>query len=363
MKVPFPNPSEYEFTFIDLFAGIGAFRLALQSVGGKCVFSSEWDKAAQQTYLLNYGEQPYGDITSPEVQAAIPNQFDVLCGGFPCQPFSICGKKLGFEDTRGTLFFEVCQILKKHQPQCCILENVQHITKHDKGRTFQVIISSLIDLGYNVSYKILNAKDFGLPQFRDRIFIVGTRNGIFDFNKIQKSPLVRLEDVISFNGDFEFLSSDEYTLLDDVYVKPQPKSGLVFCGYRNKGTWKKGVRPGTLHLSRCHRQPNRIYSIVGTHPTIPSQETSGRFFIYSPYEKKVRKLSVEECYKIMGFPDDFIRNPNLGSQYKQIGNSIAIPVISAIASALQEQNLIKPSMNYEISSNIRANSYQLEIDF
>lgn len=363
MKVPFPNLSEYEFTFIDLFAGIGAFRLALQSVGGKCVFSSEWDKAAQHTYELNYGEKPYGDITLKEVQAAIPQYFDVLCGGFPCQPFSICGKKLGFEDTRGTLFFEVCQILKKHKPQCCILENVQHLIKHDKGRTFQVIVSSLTELGYNVSYKILNAKDFGLPQFRDRIFIVGTRNGIFNFNKIKTSSIVKLEDFIEFEGDYTYLSPDEYTLLEKGFVRSQPKSGLVFCGYRNKGTWKKGVRPGTLYLSRCHRQPNRIYSITGTHPTIPSQETSGRFYIYSPYVNKVRKLSVEECYKIMGFPNDFIRNPNLGSQYKQIGNSIAVPVVSAIANALREQDLINPSKDYEVSRKIRTNSRQLEINF
>lgn len=363
MEVPFPSPTLNEFTFIDLFAGIGAFRLALQSVGGKCVFSSEWDKAAQQTYELNYGESPYGDITLKDVQSHIPDTFDVLCGGFPCQPFSICGKKLGFEDTRGTLFFEICQILKKHKPQCCILENVQHLTKHDKGRTFQVIISSLIELGYNVSYKILNAKDFGLPQFRARIFIVGTRNGIFDFNKIKTSSMVKLEDFITFEGDYEFLNPNEYTLIDKSLIHPQAKSGLVFCGYRNKGTWKTGIRPGTLYLSRCHRQPNRIYSITGTHPTIPSQETSGRFFIYSPYCDKVRKLSVEECYKIMGFPDGFIRNPNLGSQYKQIGNSIAVPVITAIAHALKEQNLIRPSKNYDISRKIRTNNLQLEISF
>lgn len=362
MNVPFPNPSKYDFTFIDLFAGIGAFRLALQSVGGKCVFSSEWDKAAQQTYESNYGEKPWGDITLEEVQNSIPMDFDILCGGFPCQPFSICGKKLGFEDTRGTLFFEVCQILRLHKPQCCILENVQHLTKHDKGRTFQVILSSLRELGYNVSYKILNAKDFGLPQFRDRIFIIATRNGIFDFNKLKKSPLVRLSDFIEFEGDYEYLDPSEYTLLNENIVKSQPKSGLIFCGYRNKGIWKTGIRPGTLHLSRCHRQPNRIYSILGTHPTIPSQETSGRFFIYSPDVNKVRKLSVQECYKIMGFPDNFIRNPNLGSQYKQIGNSIAIPVITAIAHALKEQNLIKPN-NYEVSGKIRTNYRQLEIHF
>lgn len=363
MGVPFPSPSEYDFTFIDLFAGIGAFRLALQSVGGRCVFSSEWDKAAQYTYVQNYGEVPFGDITLEDVQNQIPESFDILCGGFPCQPFSICGKKLGFEDTRGTLFFEVCQILKKHRPQCCILENVQHLTKHDKGRTFQVIVSSLMELGYNVSFKVLNATDFGLPQFRDRIFIVGTRNGIFDFDRLKTSEMVTLEQFISFEGDYEYLDPSEYTLLDESLVKPQAKSGLIFCGYRNKGIWKTGIRPGTLHLSRCHRQPNRIYSIKGTHPTIPSQETSGRFFIYSPYANKVRKLSVDECYKIMGFPSEFIKNPNLGSQYKQIGNSIAVPVVSAIANALKEQDLIIPQKDYGLSKAVRTDHRQLELSF
>lgn len=341
--IPFPAPQNPKFRFIDLFAGIGGFRMALQNLGGECVFSSEWDKNAQLTYKLNYGETPYGDITSDETKKLIPHKFDILCAGFPCQPFSICGKKLGFEDTRGTLFFDVCQILKLHNPQICILENVQHLTKHDNGNTFKVIINALEDLGYHVSYKILNAKDFGLPQHRERIFIIGTKKGFFNFDKLKKQKTVILKDFLDTTGNFQFLKKDEYTLLDPQFVRPQQKSGLIFVGYRNKGIWKNGIRPGTLHLSRCHRQPNRIYSIIGTHPTIPSQETSGRFFIYIPELDAVRKLTLDECYRLMGFPTKFIKNPNPGSQYKQIGNSVAINVVQAIGEEIINQHLLHPN--------------------
>lgn len=364
LNIPFPTPSKPTFKFIDLFAGIGGFRIALQQLGGECVFSSEWDVAAQETYFRNYGEVPFGDITDTKIQSQIPEHFDILCGGFPCQPFSICGKKKGFDDTRGTLFFEICQILEKHKPQCCFLENVQHLTKHDKGNTFKVIVESLNDLGYNVSYKVLNAKDFGLPQFRERIFIIATRKGIFNFDKIKKQASVQLEAFLdSDKNKFEYLPETEYTLLNPQLVKAQPKSGLVFCGYRNKGIWKKGVRPNTLHLSRCHRQPNRIYSVYGTHPTIPSQETSGRFFIYLPKEQKVRKLTINECYRIMGFPDTFIKHPSLASQYKQIGNSVAIPVIKAIAKAIIDQGLLTQRIQQNGRNYIRNNNSQLVINF
>lgn len=364
-KIPFPTPLNPKFKFIDLFAGIGGFRMALQNIGGECVFSSELDVNAQLTYTLNYGETPYGDITSDEIKNKIPENFDVLCAGFPCQPFSICGKKRGFEDTRGTLFFDVCQILEIHKPQVCFLENVQHLTKHDNGNTFRVIVDSLEDLGYRVSYRVLNAKDFGLPQHRERIFIVGTRKGRFNFNKIKFDKPVILEEFLDRNGDFQFLNKEEYTLLDSNLIHIQPKSGLIFVGYRNKGTWKNGIRPGTLHLSRCHRQPNRIYSIKGTHPTIPSQETSGRFFIYIPETNAVRKLTINECYRIMGFPSEFKKNPNPGHQYKQIGNSVAINVVQAIAQAIINQNLLSPDkitdVKYESQRNIRER--QLAFDF
>ncbi len=358
---PFPPIEHPRFKFIDLFAGIGGFRIALQNVGGECVFSSEWNKSAQETYRKNFGETPYGDITLDETKSKIPQEFDILCGGFPCQPFSICGKKRGFEDTRGTLFFDVCQILKERQPQVCLLENVQHLTNHDNGRTFNVIVESLQDLGYNVSYKVLNAKDFGLAQSRERIFIVGSRGGLFNFDKLKKKPTPPLEFFLDKDGDFSYIEKDEYTLLDESLVKTQAKTGLIFCGYRNKGTWKTGVRPNTEHLSRCHRQPNRIYSVKGIHPTLPSQETSGRFFIYIPEEDKVRKLTINECYKLMGFPPQFIKHPILGDQYRQLGNSVAIPVVQAIAEEIIKQGLI--NKNITGNDNVRGHLQQLELCF
>lgn len=172
------------FTFIDLFAGIGGFRIAFENLGGMCLFSSEIDSNAQKTYLANFGEKPYGDITLEETKFHIPD-FDILCGGFPCQAFSIAGKRGGFEDTRGTLFFEVAEIIRRHQPKAFFLENVKGLINHDKGKTLSTILNTLRDdLNYFVpDPKIVNAKDFGLPQNRERIYIVGFRKdlGITEF--------------------------------------------------------------------------------------------------------------------------------------------------------------------------------------
>lgn len=174
-NVPFQPIENPKFKFIDLFAGIGGFRLALQNLGGKCVFTSEWDKQAQKTYRANFGETPFGDITKEETKQYIPDGFDVLCAGFPCQAFSIAGKRGGFEDTRGTLFFDVAEIIKRKQPKAFFLENVKGLRSHDKGKTLETILNVLRnDLGYFVPEpQIVNAKDFGVPQNRERIYIVG----------------------------------------------------------------------------------------------------------------------------------------------------------------------------------------------
>ena len=327
---------ENSFTFIDLFAGIGGFRQGFENAGFECVFTSEINPQCQQVYKTNFGEKPFGDITKIK-PSDIPD-FDILLGGFPCQPFSISGKKMGFEDTRGTLFFNICQIIDEKQPSVVVLENVKHLIHHDKKRTFTTIIKALMNLGYNVTHKLLNAKDFGIPQNRERIFIIATKKHYFDFAKLKKKKKVVLRDFLEENGDFEFIDKSEYTLID---APKNQESGLIFVGYRNKNIWKTGVRENTEHLSRVHRQPNRIYSIDGTHPTIPSQETAGRFFIYIPELDAVRKLTINECYRIMGFDANFIKHSNVGEQYKQIGNSVAIPVIKAIADSIKEQKLLK----------------------
>jgi DNA (cytosine-5)-methyltransferase 1 len=184
-EVPFPSPIKPKFKFIDLFAGIGGFRLAMQNLGGKCVYTSEWDEQAKKTYQANFGEVPFGDITKEETKKFIPDNFDVLCAGFPCQAFSIAGRRGGFEDTRGTLFFDVAEIIKRKQPKAIFLENVKGLRNHDKGKTLKTILNVLReDLGYFVPEpQILNAKDFGVPQNRERIFIVGFRSdlGIDEF--------------------------------------------------------------------------------------------------------------------------------------------------------------------------------------
>lgn len=321
--------------FIDLFAGIGGFRMSFDSCGCQCVFSSEFNDACQRTYEINYGDKPQGDITKIDAQS-IPD-FDILCAGFPCQPFSICGKKQGFNDTRGTLFFDVCRIIQEKQPKVIVLENVKHLINHDGKRTFNVIISTLEELGYIVNYKILDSTKFGVAQCRERIIIVGVRDSKkFNFDDIHELPPVTIRDILDNEGEFEYLDKSEYTLLDPKYIHKQ-KTGLIFVGYRNKHIWTKGVRPNTEHLSRCHRQPNRIYSIDGTHPTIPSQETSGRFWIYIPEKDAVRKLTIKECYKLMGYPENFKIDSNRSNAYKQCGNSVVIPMVTELAKSIIRQ--------------------------
>lgn len=331
--VPFPPVSNPDFTFIDLFAGIGGFRIPLQAEGGKCIFSSEFNPNAQNVYNTNYGDFPFGDITKIPVDL-IPNH-DVLCAGFPCQPFSISGKMRGFEDTRGTLIYNVFQIIKAKQPKIVFLENVKHLVHHDNGRTLKTILEGLDNLGYtHHPFKVLNASDFGVAQNRERIIIVAHKEKDFDFEQLQKKGRVFIKDIVDTNIDnYEYIK-EPYTILDE--FRPQ-ESGLIFVGYRNKKIRKAGVRPGTEHLSRVHKQPNRIYSINGVHPALPSQETSGRFWIYDG--KNVRKLTLNECYRLMGFPDTFIRDSSITEQYRQAGNAVCVPMIQEIVKQIKKQLL------------------------
>lgn len=334
--------------FIDLFCGIGGFRLGFEKSGFDCVFSSDFNKNCQQVYQKNFGEVPFGDITQV-IPEEIPD-FDVLTGGFPCQPFSISGKKLGFEDTRGTLFFDILRIIQTKNPKVVVLENVQHLIHHDKGRTFKIILHSLKDIGYNISYKILNTHNFGLPQHRERIFIIGSKTKYFDFEKLNQNKSKVLREFLDNEGDFEWLDKSEYTLIDNPIRNKH--SGLLFVGYRNKNGFTKGVRPNTNHLSRVHRQPNRIYSIDGYHPTIPSQETNGRFFIYIPELDRVRKLTIEECYRIMGFPSDFKKHDNPGTRYLQIGNSVSVNITEEISREIINQGLLNNEPQRQITGDL-----------
>lgn len=342
-------------TFIDLFAGIGGFHYALHNQGADCVFASEWEDNCRLTYEQNFKDMSpelfelrpsgdlndgmfvnnfAGDITKIDPKSVVDH--DILCGGFPCQPFSISGKQRGFNDTRGTLFFNVLEIIKAKQPKVVFLENVKHLIHHDGGNTLRVILEELENAGYKTSWKLLNAKDFGLAQNRERIIIIGNKDEKFDFSRVKSIPNKTIRDILDKSGNFEYLDKKDYTILPKELWKKQA-SGLIFCGYRNKTIRKAGTRPNTEHLSRVHKQPNRIYHIDGTHPTLPSQESSGRFWIYDG--KKVRKLTIDEAYKLQGFPNTFKKHAKLSAVYNQIGNSVAIPMIEAVYMQIKEQFL------------------------
>ena len=322
------------YKFIDLFAGIGGFRSGFEKYNYQCVFTSEIDIHAQEMYTLNYQDSVHSDITQID-EKKIPNH-DVLLAGFPCQPFSIAGDKKGFNDTRGTLFFDIERILKEKKPKVVVLENVKHFKSHDNGNTLKVVLTSLQELGYTTNWKVLNAKDFGVPQNRERTIIVGSLNGVkFDFSKLETKNFIAIKDILEDESkDFEYLDNSEYTLIE--HPKKQP-SGLIFVGYRNKNMRTKGVRENTEHLSRVHKQPNRIYSSEGTHPTLSSQESAGRYYIY--HKGKVRKLTIKECYRLMGFNDNFKLIGSKGKLYNRIGNSIVIPMVEEIAKQVKIQIL------------------------
>jgi len=347
------------YKFIDLFAGIGGFRSGFENNDCECVFTSEIDVHAQEMYTLNYSDSVHSDITQID-EKEIPSH-DILLAGFPCQPFSIAGEKKGFNDTRGTLFFDIERILKEKKPKVVVLENVKHFKSHDNGNTLKVVLLALQELEYTTNWKVLNAKDFGVPQNRERTIIVGALNGIkFDFSKIKNKKTIVIKDILEDEReDFEYLDESEYTLIEN--PKKQP-SGLIFVGYRNKNMRIKGVRENTEHLSRVHKQPNRIYSSEGTHPTLSSQESAGRYYIY--HQGKVRKLTIKECYRLMGFKDNFKLIGSKGKLYNRIGNSIVIPMVEEIAKQVKLQ--ILENMNpiqKPIKTLKQASLFGLESDF
>lgn len=326
-SVPFPTPEKPKFKFIDLFAGIGGFRLAFQNLEGKCVFTSEWDKYSKQTYKANFGEIPFGDITKPETKNYIPDDFDILCAGFPCQAFSIAGKRGGFEDTRGTLFFDVAEIIKKKQPKAIFLENVKGLRNHDKGKTLETILNVLReDLNYYVPEpKVLNAKEFGVPQNRERIFIVGFRKdlGITDFqypestnkNAILGDILEQREVSVKY-----YLSETYVQTLKDHRKRHESKgNGFGYEIIPNDGTANAVVCGGMgreRNLVLDHRLTNFI----------PVTHITGEV-----NREGIRKMTPREWARLQGFPDNFKIVVSDAQAYKQFGNSVAVPAIQATA--------------------------------
>ena len=304
------------FRFIDLFAGIGGMRIPFERLGGECVFSSEWDQHAQRTYYHNFGEIPKGDITKIEARD-IPAH-DILLAGFPCQPFSIIGEKQGFADTRGTLFFDIERILKEKNPSAFLLENVKQLTSHDRGRTFTVIQSRLLNLGYTIYYEILNALDFGLPQKRERVFIVGFREPIaFAFPR--------------GNRNYKPLSG---ILEPDDKVDPR-----LFASENIRKSRLEKCKGNPFYPSMWHENKGGNISVLPFSCALRAGASYNYLLVNG-----IRRPSGRELLRLQGFPEDFRIVVNITQLRKQTGNGVAIPVVTAIAekmlAALKERERV-----------------------
>jgi DNA (cytosine-5)-methyltransferase 1 len=321
-NVPFPTNEKYTFKFIDLFAGIGGFRLAMQNLGGKCVFTSEWNIEAQKTYKENFGEVPFGDITKERIKKYIPDNFDILCAGFPCQAFSIAGLRKGFADTRGTLFFDIEQIIEKHSPKVVFLENVKNLLSHDGGNTFKTIIEILeVKLGYQVFYEVLNsATHADVPQNRERIFIVA-----FDPQQVKNY------------ANFEF-------------PKPIPLTKTIH------DCLEKGKQPDAYYYKKDHPyypelekamvskdtvyQWRRVYARENKSnlcPTLTANMGAGGHNVPLIIDDfGIRKLTPKECFAFQGYPINDYKIPSLANSklYMQAGNSVTTTLIERIANQI-----------------------------
>ena len=316
-NVPFAPPGNPQFTFIDLFAGIGGFRLAMQDCGGKCVYSSEWDENAKQTYFHNFGDVPFGDITKESNKKLIPDGFDVLCAGFPCQAFSIAGYRKGFEDTRGTLFFDVAEIIRRKRPKAVCLENVKNLYTHDEGRTFAVIKGTLEELGYVVYHKVMNAMEYAnVPQNRERIFIVcfdpKQVPNHKDFQFPEKEDLKRnVKDCIDSKvSDSKYFYTEKFPHYEEL-CKNMTSTETVY-------QWRRQyVRENKSNV--C--------------PTLTANMGTGGHNVPLVVTKDgIRKLTPKECINFQGFPKEYSFPASIAesAKYKQAGNSVVVPLIRKV---------------------------------
>ena len=340
--VPFLPVNNPQFTFIDLFAGIGGFRMAMQNLGGKCIFSSEWDAQAQKTYLLNYGEVPFGDITKESTKSFIPDDFDVLCAGFPCQAFSLAGKRLGFEETRGTLFFDVAEIIRRKRPKAFFLENVKGLLIHDKGKTIQTILKVLReDLDYYVpDPQIVNAMNFGVPQHRERVYIVGFRKD----QNVNEFTYPSPTDKTKTFADIK----EEHTVSAKYYLSTQYVKTLVAHKERHAA---KGNGFG-YEIIPDNGIANAI--VVGGMGRERNLVIDTRLEDFTPVTKikgevnrdGLRRMTPREWARLQGFPDNFIIGVADASAYKQFGNSVAVPAIQATAKEIIKRINLSKSVSY-----------------
>lgn len=317
--VPFPTPKNYTFKFIDLFAGIGGFRIALQNIGGKCIYTSEWNVDSQKTYKTNFGEIPFGDITKKSTKNYIPDDFEVLCAGFPCQAFSIAGNRKGFQDTRGTLFFDLEKIIETKRPKVVFLENVKNLVSHDKGNTFKVILEILEEkLGYKAYTKVLNSSTHAnVPQNRERIFIVA-----FDKREVPN------------HGDFKFPESIPLTkTIHDILEKGKQADNL----YYKKDHQYYPELEKTITSKDTIYQWRRVYVRENKNQVCPTltanMGTGGHNVPLILDDYGIRKLTPKECFAFQGYPMDKYILPNIANSklYMQAGNSVTTPLIERIS--------------------------------
>lgn len=341
--VPFLPPETPKFTFIDLFAGIGGFRMAMQNLGGKCVFSSEWDTQAKKTYLLNYGEVPFGDITQETTKAFIPNDFDVLCAGFPCQAFSLAGKRLGFEETRGTLFFDVAEIIRRKRPKAFFLENVRGLLIHDKGKTIRTILKVLReDLDYYVPEpQIVNAMNFGVPQHRERVYIVGFRKDQNVNEFTYPSPTDKTKTFANVK--------EEKTVSAKYYLSTQYLKTLVAHKERHVA---KGNGFGYEIISDDEVANAIVVGGMGRERNLVVDHRLEDFTPVTNIKGEInrdglRRMTPREWARLQGFPDNFIIGVADASAYKQFGNSVAVPAVQATAQELIKRLNLSKSKKYE----------------
>ena len=337
--IPFPPPKNPTFKFIDLFAGIGGIRLAYQNNGGKCVFSSEWDKFSKQTYEANFGEVPFGDITKIS-EKEIPDH-DILLGGFPCQPFSIAGvskkKSLGrqhgfLDKTQGTLFFDIARIIEHKKPKAFMLENVKNLVSHDKKKTFKVITETLTELGYSLHYKVLDGKYY-VPQHRERIIIVGFKKSVFKGKETFQFPQPNesnfaIREILQKNVDEKYTLSDKlWSYLQEYKKKHQAKGN--------------GFGFGLTDLNGISRTMSARYYKDGAEILIPQRG------------KNPRRLTPRECARLQGFPDKFLIPVSNNQAYKQFGNSVVMPLIQAVG-----KNIVKELDKLNESKQPKTTIYQ-----
>ncbi len=352
--IPFHGPEigTEDFTFIDLFAGIGGFRMALQNNNGRCVFSSEYDKYAQKTYFANYGEVPFGDITLDETKKFIPLNFDVLCGGFPCQPFSLAGvskknslgRSHGFDDVKqGNLFFHIVEILETHRPKAFFLENVKNLVSHDKGNTFKVIKQTILDLGYSFDSRVIDGSYY-VPQHRERTFMIGfdrKRYGedvTFDFDRIiLPDAKPRVGEILQQNIDPKYTLSDKLWQYLQDYAQKHKERGNGF-GF------------GTITADSTTRTLSARYYKDGSEILVPQDGMNPR------------RLTPQECAALQGYPMYPINvdNPNASFRitvsdnqaYKQFGNSVVMPLIQVIGRQLSKHLNYLDGRNIEVGNRI-----------